>query len=532
LEQALISTSAQSGTLAAIMDDHAARNADAIALWHEDEELTFGELQRRTLRLAHGLQNAGLDESSRIALWLPNRPDWIIWLFAAARIGALVVAVNTRFRAAEIEDILQRTGADTLVLEPGFKGIDFAGILADVSDPVKSGLRRIVTCGGEIPGLKSAVPDGEFYTDNLTLFDDGAPDDPIILFTTSGTTSKPKFVLHPQSSLSHHARDVVRAFAYDDVDTVLLQALPLCGTFGLAQALAGLASGHPSILMPAFDAGEAIKLIRSRNVTTFNGPDEMFSRLIEMARPDDFETVKWCGFAGFATSDPVAFVIKCAASGLHMTGLFGMSEVQALYTRQPLDAPVEERALAGGSLISPHAAAEARDSENGEKCAPGQSGELYFKGPSLFREYLNNPAATKSALGIDGFVRSGDLGYIKPDGGIVFEARMGDSLRLDGFLVNPAEIDAWILGFPGISASESVGVETQKGLRAASFIIATNGPIDETKLIDHCRQGLAKFKVPVAIFQVDTFPTSLGPNGEKIQRAKLRDMARDNLIAG
>jgi len=372
----LISTSAQAGTLAAILDDHAARNADAVALWHEDQTITFGKLQRQTLQLAHGLREAGLGKASRIALWLPNRPDWLIWLFAAARIGALVVAVNTRFRGAEIEDILQRTRVDTLVFEPGFKGIDFAGILDDVSDPIKNNLQRIITCGGEISGLNSAIPDGEFISADSNLFDDGTPDDPVILFTTSGTTSKPKFVLHPQSSLSLHARDVVRAFAYDDADTVLLQALPLCGTFGLAQALSGLAAGRPSILMPAFDAGEAITLIRSRRVTSFNGPDEMFTRLIEMAGPDEFESVKWCGFAGFATADPVAFVKKCAAQGLHITGLFGLSEVQALYTRQPLDAPVEERALAGGSLVSPHAAAEARDSETGKKLAPGQSGEF------------------------------------------------------------------------------------------------------------------------------------------------------------
>ncbi len=106
---------------------------------------------------------------------------------------------------------------------------------------------------------------------------------------------------------------------------------------------------------------------------------------------------------------------------------------------------------------------------------------------------------------------------------------MGDSLRLGGFLVNPAEIDAWILQFPGMAASETVGVETQQGLRAASFIIANGGPLDDAALIDHCRQGLAKFKVPVALFQVEEFPTTPGPNGEKIQRAKLRDMARKNL---
>ena len=482
--------------------------------------MTFATLQQESLRLAHGLNDAGMGRGKKIALWLPNRTDWLIWLFAAARIGALVVAVNTRFRSAEVEDILARTKPELLVFEPGFKGIDFTGILAGVSEVAKSGLHQIVA-------TNSDATKNELFSSDTTLFDHGSPDDPIILFTTSGTTSKPKFVSHSQQSLADHARAVSKSLAYDAPETMLLQALPLCGTFGLAQALAAIAAGCPSILMPAFDAGDAVNLIRDMNVTTFNGPDQMFTQIVETANPDDLASIKWCGFAAFSIADTVSFVNECAAGGLHMVGLYGMSETQALYARQPLESSVEDRALAGGVLTDPLAQAEIRDPETGNVLEIGNAGELYLKGPSRFSEYFDNEAATRDAIGKDGFVRTGDLGHITADGRMIFEARMGDSLRLGGFLVNPAEIDNCILQFTGIEQCQTVGVETGRGMRAVSFIIPQGTDVDQAALTDFCKSQMAGFKVPMAIIPVQSYPTSLGPNGEKIQRGKLREMARD-----
>ncbi|MBZ0217282.1 MAG: AMP-binding protein, partial [Fimbriimonadaceae bacterium] len=246
-------------------------------------------------------------------------------------------------------------------------------------------------------------------------------------------------------------------------------------------------------------------------------------------------SLEWCGFAAFGEADPVEFVRRCEQRGLEqrglelgglkLVGLYGMSETQALYARQPLDAPVERRALAGGNLTSIDAHAEIRDPQTGALLPPGQSGELYLSGPGLFREYLGNREASASTIGADGFVRTGDLGSGTATGGFVFETRMGDSLRLGGFLVNPAEIDAPICDLPQIAACQTVGVVTARGLRAVSFVILKTGDLDEASIIAHCRAGLAGFKVPARIFALDKFPVSVGPNGEKIQRGRLRDLA-------
>lgn len=499
---------------------------DAGGLVHDGDLISFADLLDQSNLIAGGLVSRGIGRGDRIAIWLANRPDWAVWLLACARLGAICVAVNTRFRSAEVEDILERCNVSVLVYEPGFKNIDFAAILAKVDPKVRANLNLVVKLGEESSAGANTVSSMELGLPCGRDIRDGTSDDPLLVFTTSGTTSKPKFVLHDQQSIVCHARNVAEAFAYTSSRSVLLQALPLCGTFGLSQFLAGIAGGCRTIFMPVFEAGEALRMIREHSVTTFNGPDGMFAQIVKAAKPGDLETIEWCGFAAFGESDPVEFVRSCDMRGLKLSGLYGMSETQALFARQSLNAPAQIRGLAGGDLTSAQACAEARDPQTGAVLPCGQSGELYLKGPSCFREYLGNAKATKQAIGADRFVRTGDLGYITPTGGFVFESRLGDSLRLGGFLVNPAEIDAWILDLENIAACQTVGVKTDKGLRAASFVILRTGNLDESEIIAHCRAGLAGFKVPVAVFALEKFPVSVGPNGEKIQRNKLRDMAR------
>ncbi|MGI9412972.1 MAG: AMP-binding protein [Hyphomicrobiales bacterium] len=516
-------------TLPALLDGGGADPALVV----DGEAVSFADLGRRSAALAAGLSGIGVGSGDRVAVWLPNRADWLITLFALSRLGAVGVAVNTRFRAAEIEDIVGRAGCTALIYEPGFKGIDFERILAEVDPAALTSLKHLVTCGGTathaLPGV-NAVRMADLLCTPPASLPGPHPDDGVIVFTTSGTTSRPKFVLHTQASLAIHAREVARAFDYGADDTVLLQALPLCGTFGLAQALAGIAARRPSVVMPSFDAAEAVRLIRTYKVTSFNGSDEMFARIADRAGPSDLASIAWCGFAAFANARFVDFVEQCARRGLRLAGLYGMSEVQALYARQPVDAAPETRALAGGVPTSPAARVEVRDPDTGETLAPGVTGELYLKGPSRFLEYMGDADAAAAALTPDGFVRSGDLGYLTENGGFVFETRMGDGIRLGGFLVNPAEIDAWLERHDAVAACQTVGIDVECKVQPVSFVIpADRGAAGEAALLDHCRQGLAGHKVPHRVFKLDRFPTTDGPNGEKIQRGELRTMARERV---
>ena len=202
-----------------------------------------------------------------------------------------------------------------------------------------------------------------------------------------------------------------------------------------------------------------------------------------------------------------------------------MSEIQALFARQSSGDPSARRALGGGRLISPRARIRARDPESGALLPDGAPGELEAAGPSRMARYFEDLEATAEALTEDGFVRTGDLGYTTPDG-FVFQTRMGDALRLGGFLVSPLEISGFIEGLPGVDACQVVGIDGPRGTEAVAFVVPKQGGgIDVEATREACRSGMARFKVPKAIYIIDAFPVTDSANGIKIQRNKLREMA-------
>jgi fatty-acyl-CoA synthase len=169
----------------------------------------------------------------------------------------------------------------------------------------------------------------------------------------------------------------------------------------------------------------------------------------------------------------------------------------------------------------------ARDPASGAVLAHGASGELEFLAPaSRMAGYYGNPEATREALTEDGFYRSGDLGYTLADGRFVFLARIGDALRLGGFLVSPAEIESVVQEAPGIAACQVVGVPRPEGLRAVAFVLVEkDSSFSEASVLSHVRSRLAAYKVPLRVFPIDAFPVTPGANATKIQKGKLREMA-------
>ncbi|GAB1577850.1 AMP-binding protein [Bordetella petrii] len=519
------------------LESLARRNPGAVALIDRDRPLSLAALRDASRTLAAGLAEAGVGPGSRVALWLPNCAQWVVSFLACAHLGALVLAVNTRFRAAEVADILGRGRADWLVYWPGFKGIDFPAILADVPAQALAGLRGVIAldAAGQAP-----PPHGLPLLDFDSLARSAAPvpapagrDDGVLCFTTSGTTSLPKFVLHDQRTLLRHGDAIAHAYGYDDA-TRVLAAAPFCGAFGFAMLAGALARGVPVVCEPVYDAGRAIDAIRRHRVTHAYANNEALAQWFQDGRPGDFDTLRLCGFASFAPALDNLLDLA-AAHGVPLTGLYGSSELVALVAAQPLDASqgdVSVRYLAGGRLIYPGARVRARDPQSGEVLPHGQSGELEIQAPSLMRGYLDNPAATAAALVDDGYFKTGDLGYTLSERQFVFQARMGDSLRLAGFLVNPAEIERLVETLPGVRACQVVGATHQGKTVPYAFVLLRDGARpDPDGWRAACRRALAGFKVPVGFQALDAFPSVESANSVKIQKHRLRDMA-DALLAG
>lgn len=519
-------------TLSALLERVAAEAGTAPALIFGDVTWSYAALLDRSRRAASALATLGIGRGDKVALWLPNVPAYLALYFALGRLGAVAVAVNTRFRALEVADILSRSGAKALAMWPGFKDIDFAGLLAEIGEDALAGLERVLVYDeGEAPvpervaGMPVTAVQALFEAPPLAE-DCAVPDDPCNVFTTSGTTSKPKFVLHGQGPVTRHARDCVSAFGWDRQGAVSYQATPICGVFGFSTMMATLAAGAPNVLTPLFTPGGAADAVRRHEVTHFMGTDDMYAGMLALRQePEPFPSLRLCGYALF---NPTLedFEARTLARGVPLIGLYGMSEVGALMAVQRIDAPLEDRLAGGGYPVAAEAVVRVRNVETGELCPPGVSGEVEMRCPSLFLRYEGNPEATAAAMTEDGFLRTGDAGRMRADGSFVYEARMGDTLRLAGFLTSPSEIEAHVETHPSVAGCQVVGVATPRGPRAFAFVRpAAEAFYDEAALLAWCRETMANYKVPARAVPIDTFPVTHSPNGTKIQKSELRRMA-------
>jgi fatty-acyl-CoA synthase len=502
-------------------------------LLDRERPLAYAALADESARLAGALHERGVRAGDRVAVWLPNVPAWLALFFACARLGAIAVAVNTRFKSQEIADIVSRSRAKLLCYWPAYRQIDFSGILKGCDASALSALEALLMYeeDGDAPDEVAGKPVLRYRSliAGPPLADDQArPDAGCVLFTTSGTTKAPKFVLHDQKTLIRHARDVARDFGYSAPETKILITAPLCGVFGFCNAMAAIAAGRPLVMYPGFDAQEAARAVQRHAITHTHATDEMIKRMLDaVSEPQPFPSARFFGYAAFSPA-LADLPVQAEARGLRLVGLFGMSEVQALMARQSESAPLPQRTLPGGRPVSAEARVRARDPESGRLLSHGTAGELEFLAPSRMVGYFENEKADRAATTDDGWFRSGDLGYTTADGGFVFIARLGDALRLSGFLVSPAEIEDVLQQHPSVQAAQVVGVETAAGVKPVAFVIASPGAqFDEQALIAHCAQRSAKFKVPLRVCALAAFPMTPGANANKIQRSKLREMARE-----
>jgi fatty-acyl-CoA synthase len=478
-------------------------SSKSVVRFDDSTSVTTGDLARRGAELAGGLARY-VKTGDRIAIWLPSGRTYLELIAACAAGGFVAVNVNARYSAREASELADRSGAALVVTD---QLADWRVDLAVLS-PV------------DLDGLAGA-----------STVHQATPEDRFLVFTTSGTTSKPKMVLHTQRSIVRHSQQVPQLFGLGPQTAVLL-ALPMCGVFGLNSFAAAVAADSPIWVQSLFDAETAAALVEKHQIVAMNGSDDMFHRMLNTT--SDLSSLQLAGFGAFNAS-LTGLAERAQSRGARLSGLYGMSELQALFSfrRQSLD--VNQRQLAGGHPASPDYQVRVVDPATGKTLGPESEGELQIKSPSLFAGYLAEGGEaigeelTASAFS-DGWFRTGDLGATSTDGSFRFIARMGDVLRIGGFLVAPAEIEEVVLGLADIDDVQVVAGASESGARPVAFVIA-DVPVDENAVIEHCRRHLAKFKCPIRVLKVDEFPVTDGPNGVKIQKSKLREMAANALAS-
>jgi fatty-acyl-CoA synthase len=538
------------GTLASLYQNHLEQFPERSILIQDGRALSYSAFDNQVSLTRSWLSAQGVKSGDRIAVWVVNRSEWLVLFFALAQLNATLVAVNTKYRSHELQYILSNSQASILVLQLNFRKIDFAQVIQGVDGKTLPYLEKIIMLDAQsdapmqlldkpviafdIPLVKT--PPNTKIT-SKSVHANANPDALAAFFTTSGTTKGPKLVMHSQRTLTEHANDVAQGYNFAGPDNRLLCALPFCGVFGLNSALAAIAAGMPLVLMDFFDAASASSLIQSERVTHVFGSDEMLRRLIEHVDQQAIERSESCDIPfpslslfGFASFSPrfIELARVLTARGFPLRGLYGSSEVHALFSIQRPDLPLEDRALGGGMpAANPRARVRVKDPDTGQLCSPYTPGEIEIFSPTLFKGYFNNDEATCSAFTTDGYFKTGDLGYMRDDASFVYLSRMGDTMRLGGFLVDPTEIEHVLAEQPEVDSAQVVGIEINGQLRPVAFATPkSDQPApDAEQICARLATTLAAFKVPAHLWFIDAFPATQSANGLKFQRVKLRDMA-------
>jgi len=498
-------------TLLSLLTD---RDPDSVAAIDADVPVTTRELLRRTLTLRADLAAAGIVPGDCVAVWLPNWSEALSWQFATASLGAHVIGVNTRYNVDEVTHVLARARPKVVALARDFHGLDLAGRLRAAVE--RSGVSPVV-----VPVTRGT---GDVRDEPLP---EPVPDALAVAFTTSGSTGAPKLAAHTASAVAGHARADAAAIGIRPGDVVLC-ALPLSGVFGFNTAMAALAAGATCLLEPVFDPAAVLAAMVRERVTHVVGGDDMVGRLADAWRGADLSAWRWLGIADFQGRTRELAEWARREFGTLTSGVYGSSEVFALTTLWPQDEPVPRRWQGGGRPVSPRIEARAADPVTGQPVPDGEQGELQLRGPNVVDAYLGDTDAAARAFTDDGWFRTGDLAEIDADGGIRYVCRMGDVLRLRGFLVDPAEIEHRLAEHESVEVAKVVGIRGDDGAdEAVGFVVLAPGACtDGEQLRAWCGRTLARFKVPSAIHVIDEMPTTSGTNGTKIRAAALREEAR------
>lgn len=539
-------------TLAGILN---AEPREAVALRFGNQQLSYGALCAAVDTVARGLAARGLEAGDVLGIWLPNTPRWLLLHLACASLGVATLSLNPKLGVKELVSFIDRSACKALAFDVRLAHVQASqnGAHADAAAALEDesllgqvwrqhagSLNLLIDCSDDVARMawgeqtdraqrRPAWCDWEQLqsdrSDALTVRHEVA-ELPCIILSSSGTTSVPKLIVHTQRNVALHVQDVAPGFDVDAACTTLL-VLPMCGAFGYTAALMTLAAGATLLLHDVFDPVKAVQALSGQPVSHMFGTNDMVGKMLANLR-DDWQprALRMFGHANFV---PGLDELPAQAErfGIRMVGCFGMSEIFALFAHQRVNAPLPRRGQSGGVPVTASVQVRARDLATGNIAAPMEAGELEFKGPYMMREYFGDPQATARVFTEDGFLRSGDLGYVNGDGGFTHVSRLGDVLRIGGFLVNPAEIEEALLAICPSSACQVVAVNAQGSSRPFAFVIDhPDLAFDEDAIKNALQHQIARYKVPIRILKVDSFPYVVGPNGSKVKRNELRDMAQ------
>ncbi|WUK11517.1 AMP-binding protein [Kitasatospora sp. NBC_00374] len=519
------------GTEVALLDETIADRLDrTVAAFPDREALvdaptgrrwTYAALGREVDRIARGLRARGVARGDRVGIWAANCPEWVLTQYATARLGAVLVNINPAYRAHELAYALNRSGVSLLVALADERGGDRPGTVAEI--------------GGRCPGLRETLWIGEAAWRELDGADTEFPtlhcDDPINIQYTSGTTGFPKGATLSHRNILNNGHCVGALLGYTEQDRICVP-VPFYHCFGMVLANLAALSHGACVLVPArsFDPAATLRTVAAERATSLYGVPTMF--IAELGLPDfadhDLSSLR-TGLMG-GSPCPVE-VMKRVRADMGMTEVaiaYGMTETSPVSTLTRRDDDLAHRTGTVGRVL-PHLEVKVTDPADGRTLPRGAAGELCTRGYSVMVGYWEEPERTAEAVDPDGWMHSGDLAVMHPDGYLSVVGRIKDMIIRGGENIYPREIEEFLHTHPAVADAQVVGVPDERyGEEVFAFVVLrdpTVGPGPE-ELAEYCRDGLARFKAPRHVRVVDSFPMTVSG---KVRKGELRTLAAREL---
>ncbi|MEI7423561.1 MAG: AMP-binding protein [Prolixibacteraceae bacterium] len=510
---------------------------------------SYRNFSERVDKLSKSLLYLGVRKGDRIGIFANNVPDWLTYFFATAKIGGVLVTINTNYRTHELEYLVKNSDLHTLCLVNGWRDSDYVQMIYDLVPELKESQRGFLKCE-KFPELKNVIfmgPEkhrGMYNTPELLLLGSQLDDNMLVeaesqvschdvvnMQYTSGTTGFPKGVMLTHHNVLNNGNATAFCMNFTSDDRLCV-CVPLFHCFGCVLALCSvITQGSTMVMVENFDPLTVLASVQKEKCTALHGVPTMF--IAELNHPMfnlfDLSSLRTGIMAGALC--PIE-TMKNVMDKMNMKELiivYGLTESSpGMTATRVTDSPFIRSTTVGRAY--PSVEVKVADPETGQELLPGEQGELCCRGYNVMKGYYKNEVATSNAIDPDGWLHSGDLGVMDENGYFRVTGRIKDLIIRGGENIYPREIENYLYTNPAIEAVEVVGVASEKyGEEVGAFIKRKAGSeLQEEDIIDFCRGQIARFKIPKYIFFVDEFPMTASG---KIQKYKLRNLALELISA-
>lgn len=532
-------------TLGEMLEHWAFKTPDKEFMVYADRDLrfTYREFNDRVDALAKGLLYIGVKPGDKVGIWAKNVPDWLTIFFATAKIGGVLVTINTNYKVSELGYLLKNADINTLCLVDGYRDSDYINMVFELVPELKDQPRGTLK-SENFPELKNVVYIGQqkhrgmFNTAELLLLGNHIDDieleslkvninchDVVNMQYTSGTTGFPKGVMLSHHNILNNGYATGQCMKYTQ-DDKLLVCVPLFHCFGCVLALCAIIThGATMVFVEDFDPVMVLASVQKEKCTALYGVPTMF--IAELNHPMfnmfDLSSLRTGIMAGSLCPIETMNQVMTKMYMRDVIIVYGLTESSPGMTATRTHNSPEIRSTTVG-FEYPNVEVKIVNHETGEDCKPGEQGEICCRGYNVMKGYYKNTEATQKAIDADGWLHSGDLAVKTRDGFYKITGRIKDMIIRGGENIYPREIENYLYQIPQIEAVEVAAVPSKKyGEEVGAFVkIKKDQHLTEEEILDFCRGKIARFKIPKYIFFVNEFPMTASG---KIQKYKLSQLA-------